>query len=320
VSDPRAEANERLGGKYDALVLEPSPPAVTTGPWFADDPAVPRDRIDAGRVVGPTSAADITWDKLCSDEPELSEWCSERWLGAWKRIEAPPTSFSETRGHLQALAEHVFASARHRANGKIGLRYTRGGFGTPFFGSDEQIRIAHGKLVHQEGHRESIHELSTLGAAADVAGISCGAPEGIYRPTTPLEPEMKLNVDVTAATYLGDLYGLATATLEELRARATEDESPSRVQLWPEHFDIAVELGDESRTKRAGYGVSPGDEKHDEPYLYVVPWGECPTDPWWNATYFDGAVCELSELLGASDQRAHALNFFEEGRRRLQEG
>ena len=37
-SNPRDEANQRLSGRYDARVLEPSPPAVSEGPWFADDP------------------------------------------------------------------------------------------------------------------------------------------------------------------------------------------------------------------------------------------------------------------------------------------
>jgi hypothetical protein len=320
VADPRAEAFERLGGRYEARVLEPSPPAVSEAPWLADDPTARGEISDGRALVGPTSAADITWDELCNGDPELSSWCAERWLGAWKRLDVPPPHFSSTRHALQALAEHVIAAARHKANGKIGLRYTRGGYGTPFFGDNEQLRVWRGKLVRQEGHRETIHEPATLGAAADVARIRCGAPEDVYRPTTALDPQMQLQVDAAASTYLGDLFGFGTAALEELRVRASEVESPSRVQLWPEHFDVAVELGDEESGQRAGYGVSPGDEAHDEPYLYVVPWGDCPTDPWWNATYFDGAVCELKELLVVPDQRAHALGFFEEGRRRLREG
>ena len=80
---------------------------------------------------------------------------------------------------------------------------------------------------------------------------------------------------------------------------------------------MAVESGDEAFGDRAGYGLSPGDDDHDEPYIYVVPWGECPSDPWWNATYFDGASCDLSELSGMPDPRARALDFFDEGRRRL---
>jgi hypothetical protein len=317
MGNARKEAHERLGGRYETRVLEPSPPAVDQGPWFADDPAARGEAPIGMQVVGPTSAADIAWDVLCTADPELAQWCSERWLGAFKRLSNPPAGFDETRRSLQMVAEHVLATARHRANGKIGLRFTRGGFGTPFFGSDEQVRIEGGDLVHQVARRETRHPLTTAQAAADAIGISCGAPEGVYEPSIPLEPDRTLEIAPDACAYLGDLYGFATLVLEELRALSTSDERVSRVQLWPEHFDVAIELGDESCGARAGYGVSPGDGDHPEPYLYVVPWGDCPSDPWWNATYFDGARCDLSEMLEKENQRATALAFFEEGRRRL---
>jgi len=298
-------------------VLEPSPPAVDAAPWFADDPTA-RGDVTVGRaVVGPTSASDIEWDELCSSDAQLRDWCAERWLGGWRRLEEPPEGFAATRQQLHILAEHVLGAARHRANGKIGLRSTRGGFGTPFFGEDEQVRIDGDEIVYQQGHRETRQKLTTPADAASAVGIRCGAPREVYRPTTAVDPSAPLHIDIDSARYLGDLYGLATSVLEELRARSAPEEAASRVQLWPEHFDVALELGDESAGRRAGYGLSPGDDDHDAPYLYVVPWGPCPTDAWWNATYFSGASCDLSELLAAPDQRAYALDFFEEGRRRL---
>jgi hypothetical protein len=85
------------------------------------------------------------------------------------------------------------------------------------------------------------------------------------------------------------------------------------VQLWPEHFDLATELGAEAAGRRAGYGGSPGDELHAEPYLYVVPWEPARADgPLWNATAFSGAELGLRELLDADDQRECALSFFRE--------
>jgi len=42
IRNPRAEAEDRLGGRYQARVLEPSPPTVRDGPWFADDPLAPQ--------------------------------------------------------------------------------------------------------------------------------------------------------------------------------------------------------------------------------------------------------------------------------------
>jgi hypothetical protein len=256
--DARAEAQLVLG--RNARVLEPSPPAVTEPPWFADDPT-------GGEPIEESSGA---------GEPA---WREQRWLGPYARLEQLPPTFTETRLALHRLAEQTISPARAAANGKIGLRWTLGGFGTPFFGADEQLRVEHGRLVHQRG------------ASATRAAVEHG-------------------VDEVAATALGEYYGFATSVLEALRA-ARAGLEPSRVQLWPEHFDVSIELGSEAEGRRAGYGASPGDEQHAEPYLYVVPWGEVPSGPRWRAHGFAGAQLDYRELLAAEDQRALALSFFE---------
>jgi hypothetical protein len=277
--DPRTEASERLGGAYEVRVLEPSPPAVNEGPWFADDPAA-RGAVPDGRtLVSPVSTGDLTWDGLVRDDPELSAWAAERWLGAWRRLEALPEGFADTRDRLHALAEGTLCPARAAANGKFGLRYTRGGFGTPFFGADEQLRVEGTELVHVRDAEEAARETID-------------------------------GVDEASVGALGAWYGLVASTLEELRAQAAPSLEPSRVQLWPEHFDLATDLGSEAGGVRAGYGGSPGDASHPEPYLYVVPWSAKPTGERWRATGFDGAELAYAELLEAGDQRAAALEFF----------
>src|SRR5262245_55296974 len=116
----RAEAMDRLGGDYEVSVLEPSPPAVTAPP-FADDPVV-RDEVPEGRrLVAPVARrGDLTWDELATavreDDPDLADWCAERWLGAWRRLEALPESFGSTRAALHKLAEDVVAPARKPDN------------------------------------------------------------------------------------------------------------------------------------------------------------------------------------------------------------
>src|SRR5690242_4922594 len=140
--DPLAEARERAGAGYDVRVLEPSPPAVPVEP-FADDPTA-RGAAGAGQLIlSPVSDGDVTWDALCRERADLVPFCAERWLGAWHTLSplANHDSFLETLESLHALAEHVVCGARHRANGKIGLRFVRGGFGTPFYGDDEQVRV-----------------------------------------------------------------------------------------------------------------------------------------------------------------------------------
>ena len=289
MANPRAEAEDKLGGDYEARVLEPSPPAVPEPP-YADDPVDPGEVPEGRRLVTPVhNRGDLTWDEIAEQDPELAPWCAERWLGAWKRLEPLPASFAETRVALHKVAEGVVAPARMPPN-EIALRYTRRGFGTPFFeqdGADCQVRVEDGELVRQTGAEEVREPLP--------------------------------DVDRAAATALGDFYGFACSVLEQLRADEP-DGDPSLVQLWPEHFDIAFELGQESAGKRANFGASPGDDDHPEPYIYVGPWTAEVSGELWNATGFNGAELAYSELIAAHDQRRAALDFMRERYRALQEG
>ncbi len=99
--------------------------------------------------------------------------------------------------------------------------------------------------------------------------------------------------------------------LEDLRADATDENlEASRVQPWPEHFDLAIELGSEAKDARATYGLSPGDENHAEPYLYVAPWVAPSAGELWQATGFSGAELLYQAILDAANQREAALTFF----------
>ena len=79
------------------------------------------------------------------------------------------------------------------------------------------------------------------------------------------------------------------------------DQDPSGRTLWPEHFDLGLSMAE------VNYGVSPGDDLHAEPYLYVGPW--TPREgPFWNEPF--GASVPASAIATVED----ALAFFEEGR------
>ena len=302
IRNARAEAEQRLGGRYDARVLEPSPPAVTEGPWFADDP-VAGDESPGGRpIVSPVGNGDLRWDDLARDDPDLAAWCADRWLGVQRRLGPAPATLVEARDSLHTVGEQVVSKAREHANGKIALRYTRGGFGTPFFGDDLQVRVEGTELIVQEGADERRASIATLRAAAELVGAHL-LPDDLEPDAAPLA------IDAGAALFLGDWYGFAYSVLEELRAGADAALEPSRVQLWPEHFDTSVELGTEASGRRAGYGASPGDGEHPEPYLYVTPWSPPADGELWNATAFRGADLPLAELLDAGDQRTAALDF-----------
>ena len=301
MANPRAEAAERAGAGFDPRVLEPSPPASTEPPAFADDP------LEGGDLLPVVRGGARTWEELCG-RPDgsgggLRAWCEDRWLV--RRAPVPlPDGFAATRRSLHALAEHVLAPCRHAANGRIGLRFTYHGFGTPFFGADRQVRVEDGELVDDRAGTERRAPITTLREAAAFLGSVPGAPAGVYTPTTPFEPDAPLVVDRAAAAAVGDWFGLAASVLEQLRADAGAEPggSPSRVQLWPEHFDLAVDLGPDGR--RANYGASPGDEAHPEPYVYVGPWDRAgvPDDPFWNEPF--GASLPWSAVLDGHDPLA----------------
>jgi hypothetical protein len=222
-------------------------------------------------------------------------------------------TYIRTRESLHALAEHVLAAALYRAVGRIGLRATDDGFGTPRFGDDEQLRIEGTTLVHAVGPRETRHELTTIGAAADAIGIEPGAP-AVYEAQTPLDVDRPLEVDPGSVRVIAWWYGIGAAALSALCAEPESNRAgadpPSTVQLWPEHFDLATDLG--APDARANFGASPGDAAHPEPYLYVGPWGTKPGDPFWNEPF--GASLSYAALAAAPSAAEAALDFFRHGR------
>ena len=332
-----------------AYVLEPSPPAVGVPPYFADDPATPGSGCPgdhAGRLapdglvgtetVTPTSAGDVTWRDVAGVDGDLADFARDRWLGPWRRLGPLPDRYLPRLQDAHRLAYAVVAEARRQANGKFGLRYTAGGFGTPFFpraGQDTQVRVAAGQIVVQSGEEVSVADIESLADAAAHCGVVVGL-EAAEHDSPPLDdPARPLRVDAELTSFLGDWFGFAFSILEELRLTAGARDV-GRTQLWPGHFDPAVELtagesaggpagepspaGDDGDTScRATYGASPGDQANPAPYLYVGPWGGIDDDPYWGAESFAGSVLGFETLLEADDQRQAALAFFTAGYERL---
>src|SRR5437870_2768326 len=148
----RAEAQAVLNGDGFARVLEPSPPAVVDGEWFADDPTS-AECPPGSKVTSPVPGPDVacTWAQWLAGpgHEQHATWAADRWLGAYRRLTPAPAALAETRLALHRVAAYVVSPARRRVNTKIGLRFTLGGFGTPFFGADEQVRVSGTTLVRQ---------------------------------------------------------------------------------------------------------------------------------------------------------------------------
>lgn len=188
-----------------------------------------------------------------------------------------PATLVATRQALHAVAEHVLAAALHGWNGRIGLRATPGGFGTPVVDVDgvaRRVRVRGAELVVEADGRSERAPLTTLAAAGALVGIEPGAPTGLYEIATPCVPDAPLAVDPGAAAVLASWFALVDETLARF-AEEVAPEDPPLAQLWPEHLDLAL-THDE-----VNYGGSAGDADHPEPYLYIGPWSVS-EGPFWN--------------------------------------
>lgn len=342
-NNPRHEANQlveqKLGEGYQALVLEPSPPASTEPPWFADDPA----RVSHGssqtsrKIISPTSGATITsgsslgddsttWNELCqgqlAEDTEFCEFARSRWLGAYARLADLPANYEKRRIDAHRLAFGVISEVRRRAQGaKFGLRYVQGGYGTPFFVDSQsrscQVRVVGGEIIFQVEDDVSARPISTLRQAADFLGVEPVESQREHDSPELGEIDEELSVDAELNDFLGNWYGCSTAALEEVRSAAT-DADATRVQMWPGHFDVAMDLGDGNN--KGTFGASPGDGNETvPPYLYVTSWAPdalpsvAQESDYWSARTFTGAVMLYEDILATASPYEAMVDFFRQG-------
>src|SRR3954469_14008099 len=176
-------------------------------------------------------------------------------------------TFPQTRDALHQLAEAVVSPARVAATGNEIAL--------------EVTPDGFGTPPFPDGGRVRVQGTTLVFEAAD--GSARGEP---------------VDVDPEHAARLARFFRFTWDVLERLRAEAAE---PSELHLWPEHFDIAFE------DREVTYGGSPGDEHHEEPYLYVAPWTAPEPGPRWNAVGFTGAEATWTDEPGA-------LRFYREHR------
>ena len=229
-----------------------------------------------------------------------------------------PETYVETREAGRTLACYVLAPARKAVDGRIGLRATGDGFGTPLFGEHaRRLVVRANQLVLEEDGRVVARQLiTTVRAAADLAGIEPVADPGVGADLPPFEPDAALAVDPDAADALGRWYALVDMAVVDLREELVRRGDASEPTLWPEHFDLAFNWGPDA-TRRVNLGGSPGDATSADPYLYVGPWDKdsYACDRYWNAPF--GAVRSYADVAGEKDPRAAAVAFFRDGIERL---
>jgi hypothetical protein len=142
--------------------------------------------------------------------------------------------------------------------------------------------------------------------------------EDFRDPLEPVDPDRPLEIDLDSARVLAHWFVYGFELLDRLRSHAAPDDDASEPQLWPEHFDAAIEMGSEEEGLRASYGASPGDRGHSEPYLYVSAWDEIDrSNPYWNDDAFKGSSFRYHLLVEADDPVEPGLDFLIAGYRIL---
>lgn len=216
-----------------------------------------------------------------------------------------PDTYAATRQALHVVAARVLGAARYLAVGRMGLTVVPGGFGTPEF-NGRHLSVVHGTLT--DGGRS--HELGLLGDACAFAGVPM---KTVLPPALniPASPGQSVAVDRAAADTLADWFAFSRALLTRFADACLPSETPTGMQLWPEHFDLAMDAGCEQG--RATYGSSPGDHFIAEPYLYVGP-RERQHGAFWDREF--GAALTYGDVVRGDDP----LHFFLRGRELLAAG
>ena len=239
-----------------------------------------------------------------------------------------PADWPSQRDVLQRLAAHVLAPARRRVDNMFDLLPAPGGFATPHVGEDRtRIRISGGHLVVERVRGQRLRDAtatttitsidgSTIRELAAAAGVDLDPDFQVGPDTPPLgDPDAPLRLAAHAATLLGDWLAVGARAIDEVVAR-TPDAEASVARLWPEHFDLGIDLHI-GGGRRCNLGAAAGDGSHPAPYFYVGPWGdERPGDgAYWNAPF--GAVLGYDDVRRSDDPVRRVVDFVDEGVRRL---
>jgi hypothetical protein len=180
------------------------------------------------------------------------------------------SSLGDARNELHRIAVHVVARTRIEATGRLSLRVTPGGFGTPDLGSDgRRIRVSGGHLVVEsdaEGaasvRSTAIHGAS-LAQLAAFAGVDLTETIDVGHDTPPLgDVGVPITLDGAAAAEVTAWFADTAAVLDAVVASLSPLAAPTLPRLWPEHFDVAIEA-QATAERRVNLGGSPGDVRRD---------------------------------------------------------
>jgi len=238
------------------------------------------------------------------------------------RLPSLPDDCTTTRLSLHVVAARVLARRRAAATGRFGLRATPGGFGTPAYeidGAEEALRVAGTDLVRERRQNDGATATTrlplpgtSLAALADFAGVDLDPSFSVGKDTpTVADPTAPLEMSSSGASVVAEWLHLGAIALDRFMDERGADATPSVVQLWPEHFDIACDLT--IGRFRVNVGASVGDGYCVDPYVYFGPrHPDRPGDPsFWNQSF--GASRPYADVARADDPIEDMLEFFDRG-------
>jgi hypothetical protein len=199
----------------------------------------------------------------------------------------------------------------------MGLRPRRSGLATPEF-DGKVVSVEGDLLVIETDAGIASRTITSVRDACDFLGIPYRVDwyVGFRDPLEPGDPDAPLEIDAGAVDQIGEWLTFGSEVLEAIGGMADDGDEVTEAQLWPEHLDLAIEMGSDDR--KASYGFSPGDGPHPEPYLYVSAWGEIDrSNSYWNDPHFNGASLGYRSLLGDEDPAGTAIEFLMRGYRIL---
>jgi hypothetical protein len=133
--------------------------------------------------------------------------------------------------------------------------------------------------------------------------------------------------DIAAISRFWQVLTRLNGVLTQFRGERREETSP--VEMWPEHFDLAVlwfsgrmvprqDVANENwADEQMNFGFVTGDASVPEPYFYatayplppMLPGTAWPQDVRWHSLGWNGAVMPYAALVGAADPDGKLLSF-----------
>ena len=121
-------------------------------------------------------------------------------------------------------------------------------------------------------------------------------------------------------THFAHLFANCSLLLDQLSSQYA---GVSDQRCWPHHFDLAAVMVLNERPANEtqftiGWGFSPGDEQHPQPYFYVNCWPypevkDLPDLPYghWNTEGWVGTVLGYKDFAGNPHQQTIAKDYFQ---------